>query len=45
MANTGGGVIILGVDEKEDGTMEAVGPLYQAFSLTLLIPTLLFIFA
>lgn len=25
MANTGGGVIILGVDEKEDGTMEAVG--------------------
>jgi len=25
MANTGGGVVILGVEEKEDGTIEAVG--------------------
>lgn len=25
MANTGGGVIILGVEEKEDGTIEAIG--------------------
>ena len=25
MANTGGGVIVLGVEEKEDGTVEAIG--------------------